>query len=139
MFLYLSALLRDVCDFSFKSALGCHALILSMIEERQVTWDDLPAIQALRENYSYRSGANANPAINKGQTSPRVKSAGSKHRVCRSYNSGTCNKSSSHGTNGISYQHICNYCSVKCFKSHNPETNCRKKEGLQSTDAPSTT
>ena len=49
MLSYLTTLLQEVCDFGFKSTMGCHALILSLIEERQVMWDDLPAIQTLRE------------------------------------------------------------------------------------------
>ena len=52
MFTYLASILQDVCDFGFKSCLGAHALILSNLEDEIITWEDLPSIQKVRENYT---------------------------------------------------------------------------------------
>ena len=52
---FLSALHHDVFDYSFVAAKGALCLILCVIEENKVSWDNLPAIQALRENYIGKS------------------------------------------------------------------------------------
>ena len=59
IFSYLASILQDVCDFGFKSCLGAHALILSILEDQLLTWEDLPSIQRVSENYSHRSQASA--------------------------------------------------------------------------------
>ena len=91
MFTYLASILLDVCDFGFKSCLGAHALILPNLEDQILTWEDLPSIQKVRENYTHRFQASA--ASNRthwsdSQTSFKARSQpSSRRRICKGYNS----------------------------------------------------
>ena len=133
MFSYLASILQDVCDFGFKSCMGAHALILSNLEDQILTWEDLPAIQKVRENYSHRSLASA--ASNRTdwsapQSGFRARNqTSSKHRICRGFNSGLCKKDSSHVTNGFTYDHYCSFCSQSGQKYGHSEKLCKRKTG----------
>ena len=133
MFWYLASILQDTCDFGFKSCLGAHALILLNLEDQILTWEDLPAIQKVRENFTNMDQASA--ASNRTdwsapQTSFKARSQpSSKRRICRGYNSGLCTKDSSHVTNGCIYDHYCSFCSQSGHRYGHLEQNCKKKTG----------
>ena len=48
---YLGNLFQDVVDMGFTAAKGCHAVILSQMEEGNLTWAELPKIDSIRRNY----------------------------------------------------------------------------------------
>ena len=133
MFTYLASILQDTCDFGFKSCLGAHALILSNIEDQILTWEDLPAIQKVRENFTHRFQASAAPnrtdwsAPQTGFTARSQPS--SKRRICARFNSGLCTKDSSHVTNGCTYDHYCSFCSQSGRRYGHSEQNCKRKTG----------
>ena len=136
MLTYLAALFQDASDYSFRSAHGAHALILSMLEESRLTWDDLPGIQKVREDFSYRSHVSSDsniashaPAF-KGKSNPAVRPNTSRitsRRICKNYNSGSCVHGTSHVSNGFSYDHHCSFCATKGSRSNHPELSCRNK------------
>ena len=127
MFKYLASLNQDVCDFGFEASKGAHSLILSHIEEGKATWDDLPMIQALRESYTYRSQSVASHATRPVRTQSQVKGGSGKVRICKNYNTGACVRGASHVSNGIQYNHFCNFCHQRGAKSPHTEMERKKK------------
>ena len=139
MFTYLASILQDTCDFGFKSCLGTYALILSNLEDQILMWEDLPAIQKVRENFTRRFQASA--ASNRTdwsapQTSFKARSQpSSRRRICRGYNSGLCTKDSSHVTNGCMYDPYCSFCSQSGHRYGHSEQNCKRKSGVAGASA----
>ena len=127
MFKYLASLNQDVVDFGFQASKGAHSLILSHIEEGKATWDDLPMIQALRESYTYRSQSVAPHATKPVRIQAQTKMGSDRVRICRNYNTGACLRGASHVSNGIQYNHFCNFCHRSGAKSPHTEMECKKK------------
>ena len=89
-------------------------------------WDDLPMIQALRESYTYRSQSVASHATRPVRIQTQAKMGSGKVRICKNYNTGACLKGASHVSNGIQYNHFCNF-HQSGAKSPHTEMECRKK------------
>ena len=49
---YLAELFQDVLDLGYNTAKGAHAVVLSVIEERQATWEDINHINLIRTQFS---------------------------------------------------------------------------------------
>lgn len=137
MLAYLSALLKDVCDFSFKAGRGAHALVCTLLEEGRLNWLDLSAIQKVRENYTYRALATGSPVVEKVHSAPSARQSSSsnakanrgtaRRRVCRNFNNGNCSHDTGHLNNGFVYDHFCTFCATKGLKRGHPEQACRIK------------
>ena len=133
MFTYLHIFFLHIVFSRRKSCLGAHALILSNIEDQTLSWEDLPSIQKVRENFTHRFQASA--ASNRTdwsapQTSFKAMSQPrSRRRICKGYNSGLCTRESSHITNGCIYDHYCSFCSQSGHRYSHSEQFCKKKAG----------
>ena len=84
-------------------------------------------IQALRESYTYISQSVASHATRPVRTQSQVKEGGGKVRICKNYNMGACVRGASHVSNGIQYNHFCNFCHQRGAKSPHTEMECKKK------------
>ena len=108
------------------------------IEEGRLNWQDLCAVQKVRESYSYRAhaaGSHDSVAVHTTMGVRHSSSAAGKtdmgtalRRPCRNYNSGTCRQEFSHLNNGFLYEHFCTFCATKVFKHKHSEQNCRSKD-----------
>ena len=109
---YLAQLFQYVLDFGYNTAKGSHYMVLSDIEEQQVTWEDLNHINLIRTQYSHKfivhSPGKASIAPGSNISKNNVQNSNSK--PCRKFNSGVCQFEGHQTFNGLTYKHNCNFC-----------------------------
>ena len=130
MLLYVSDLLQNALDLGWPVAKGSYKVLMTEMETTELSWDDLGAVQSLRQQYTQRN-LRPNPP-NGNSHSSKSTFAGVK-KVCPHYQTGTCAMDSDHKTGNIHYRHICAYCFNTISKPFpHREQECRRKKGQMS-------
>ena len=96
MLVQMAAAMRDAVSLPWPVVRSAWAVSMSDIEEGRLGWAD--AMQ-----WSFNRISNSQLAMHNTQS---VAASGSKVRICRYFNEGTCTSEGHHGT----YKHFCAFC-----------------------------
>ena len=106
----MTASMKDTVSLPWAAVRSAWAVSMTDIEEGRLGWAD-------STQWSINRISNSQLAMHNVQT---VASSGSKVRICRFFNEGTCNSEGHHGT----YKHFCAYCFKLGRSLGHPETRC---------------
>ena len=115
---YVIKLFQTSIDTTWDIARGANAVIYQALEQDRVQWLQTNEIDKLLNLYTQRVSVSE---VNRQPSSARK-------ITCSHYNTGRCMKESDHTKDGITYRHICAYCSRVVKRAYNhPETECNRK------------
>ncbi len=132
---YVADLMLDCADFGFECAKGAHSVILSQIEEGNLTWANPQQIAHVRRSHNYRANVGLNQVTeqyngaNQSGFSTNIKfnSTSVNVKTCKMYQNNTCQASSHHKVGDTLYKHVCAYCYRDGKAYPHPEGECRRK------------
>ena len=110
MLTQMATALRDAISLPWPVVRSAWAVPMTDIEESRLTWGD-------HMQWSLNRISNSQLAMHNTQS---VNSSGSKIRICRFFNEGSCSNEGHHGT----YKHFCNFCYKQGRSLVHPETRC---------------
>ena len=99
MITYLCELMQDVCDFTWDSAKGAHAVLLHRMADGVVDWTQPKEIHKIRKRYAQ---TNSSASVSEKKVSKIV--------PCIKFNKGICQKSGDHEWQGLMLKHMCQFC-----------------------------
>ena len=103
---YLANLLEDASDFNFDNAKACHAVVLTTMEQDQVSWQDTSELDRFRRQHAQRHD---NPAKN-SHSKKSDNATQPKEMLCKYFNNSQCFRQKSHLTKGTWFLHLCSKC-----------------------------
>ena len=122
-FSYLRSLMVDCSEVDWVTARTAHKQVLLGIHYRRFTWLDQRGCIDAKRDAIQRIIRIPREAVPKALPAPEVVIT-----PCPLYQSGNCQLSAEHITDGITYTHCCGYCQRTGGKKHeHPETSCNKK------------
>ena len=106
---YLANLLEDASDFHFDNAKACHAVVLTTMEQDQLSWQDTHELDRFRRQHAQKHDT---PARQTNSTNHKKSDSapGSRDILCKFYNDSHCSRQKSHLTKGTWYIHLCSKC-----------------------------
>ena len=143
MLSFASDYFQNALDMGWPVAKGAFKVILCEMEAGRLTWEDLPAVQALRSQYAQRHVAKAalhnppqshpNSHSNQGNAPSQPSKPNDRHNPrapCPKFQLGTCPLPSDHTHAGLYYRHICAFCLAVVGRAYpHPEQECLRKKG----------
>ena len=102
---YLAEIMENSHDFGWAAAKGSHAVLLCMMEEGRITWDETQKIDRVRRAYAHRSAS-----LPQGTHSNKKSGTKDPSMPCRYYQKNSCSHKGDHDTGGRLYTHVCSYC-----------------------------
>ena len=130
---YLCDILTDSMHTDWDLVLNSHRQVLHMIEQGQLVWEHTEARNSQREKQLARADkarSSGRSLPGGGQRAGGNRNSGYQQRVltCVPYQTGKCEQTSSHRTNGQWLQHFCATC-VRVTGQKNPhrDIDCKRK------------
>lgn len=121
MLAHLAELMEDATSFPFPNVRNYHGIVLSLMEQDDLTWSDTESIQKLRQQYA--RVANPAPA-----PSTPTGSSGCGGKPCPDYQIGKCTLHGTHEHRGEKVDHVCAFCmAVKRRAFPHSERDCLTK------------
>ena len=106
---YLANLLEDASDFNFDNAKACHAVVLTTMEQDQLSWQDTHDLDRFRRQHTQKHDNPVRQASSNSQK--KVDSnPGPRDVLCKFYNDSHCSRQKTHLTKGTWYLHLCSRC-----------------------------
>ena len=125
MLTYASDLLQNALDLGWPTAKGSYKVLMTEMEATELFWDNLPGVQAVRQQYAQRNIRPAFSSTPNARPQPNLQ-----RKVCMVFQTGTCSSETDHRQGNVYFRHICAYCFTN-FNRPFPhrEQECRKKKG----------
>ena len=124
---FISQLHEDICDIGFKNVHSMTAILLSKIEENQLSWNSYTNIDRAREKIIFTTVSNAamNPQPNKNfKQVPMAEQT----VICSNFNLGKCEYEFHHiDSEGKPVKHLCSFCLSTGLRFAHSEVDCRRK------------
>ena len=124
IFEYISSLMEDAMDFSFKGAKACLCVVLDAMEKGHMDWSDKDLLERHRRSTAQRHVSRDKSRSPESKTQNKSKIKKGKSMPCKFFHAGHCSISpDSHWTNGVYYTHNC----AKCGGTH-PTKSCTERK-----------
>ena len=122
---YLIQLLEDANDFSWDAAKASHAVLLCRMEQGDVkNYMQVEKIDRIRRANAQKHvvGPSSNQSVRSQVQKPN------KLSPCLYFNKGSCTRTKTHETKGVTYKHVCSACSNASGRTFpHSEIECRNK------------
>ena len=119
MLYYLADIMSDATDFSWQNAKAAHAVLLCDMERVAVSWRETSKIDRIRRAHAQKHSQNPKP-----WTKNFDANGGKKPWFCKAFQTGACNFSRDHDSNGKWQRHICATCLDKGKTLNHAEKDC---------------
>ena len=120
MLIQMAAAMRDAVSLPWPVVRSAWAVSMTDIEEGRLSWAD-------SMQWSLNRISNSQLAMHNTQS---VNPLGSKTRICRYFNEGSCSSEGHHGT----YKHFCNFCYKQGRSLGHPEIRCFHRNASNTQD-----
>ena len=120
MLIQMAAAMRDSVSLPWPVIRSAWAVSMTDIEEGRLSWAD-------SMQWSLNRISNSQLAMH---NTPSVNPSGSKTRICRYFNEGSCSSEGHHGT----YKYFCNFCYKQGRSLGHPEIRCSHRNARNTQD-----